>query len=245
MFKYILEIKNRIILLLITWFSTICITYLYKETLLFLFIESELFGNNEFKVYYFIFTDVVEVFAVYMHLILFISFQILIIYLIYHSFVFLSYGLFSLEYYYFKYFVKTIFLVWLFSALVSKYLLIPNTWDFFVNFQNGQYLNLHFEAKLNEYLNFYTNFYYIFLVYCQVFTILFFFFNYINADSSSIKKFRKLYYYFLLLFSTLITPPEVLSQISISLVLIFCYEIFILLFIFRSICTFIFSKEAS
>lgn len=245
MFKYILEIKNRVILLFITWFSTVCISYLYKETLLFLFIESELFGDNEFKVYYFIFTDVVEVFSVYMHLIFFISFQILIIYLIYHSFVFLSYGLFLLEYYYLKYFFKTILLVWLFSALVSKYLLIPMTWDFFVNFQNGHYLNLHFEAKLNEYLNFYTKFYYIFLVYCQIFTVLFFFFSYVNADSSSIQKFRKLYYYFLLLFSTLISPPEVLSQIFISLILIFCYEVFILLFLFKSICTSIFSKEAS
>lgn len=233
MFKYILEIKNRIILLFITWFSVICVSYLYKETLLFLFIESELFTNNEFKVYYFIFTDVIEVFSVYIELIFFVSLQIWIIYLMYHMFIFLSYGLFIVEYYYLNYMVKTVLVIWFFSIIISKYFLIPSMWNFFINFQNGTYLNLYFEAKLNEYLNFYMKFYYIFIFYCQIFSVLLFFFKYTNANCSFIKKFRKLCYYFLVIISTLISPPEILSQIVISLFLICCYELFIFLFLFK------------
>lgn len=236
MSKYILEIKNRIILLSITWFFIVCISYLYKETLLFLFIESEIFINNEFKVYYFIFTDVIEVFSVYVRLIVFFSLQILFTYTIYHVFIFLSPGLFIVEYYYLNYIVKTVLTIWFFSIMISKYFLIPTMWNFFITFQNASYLNLHFEAKLSEYLNFYIQFYYIFIIYCQIFTVLFFFFNYINANSSLIKKFRKLYYYFLVLFSTMVSPPEILSQIFVSFTLIFCYEMFIFGVLFKSAC---------
>jgi sec-independent protein translocase protein TatC len=232
--KYILELKNRFILLFITWFSVILIGYLYKETLLFLFIESEIFVNNEFKVDYFIFTDVLEVFSVYIELISFLSLQIVVLYILYHSFVFLSHGLFISEYYYLNYIVKTILIVWFLSVILSKYILIPTMWNFFFNFQKAGSINLHFEAKLSEYLNFYIQFYYIFIFYSQIFTLLLFFFNYINANSSLIKKFRKIYYYFFVLFSTFVSPPEIYSQICISLVLIFFYELFIYGFILKS-----------
>lgn len=234
MSKYLLEIRNRVALLFLAWFSVFCISYLYKETLLFLFIESEIFANNEFKVYYFIFTDVIEVFSVYLHLITFISSQILWIYLLYYGFSFITYGLFATEYYHLRYIVKTVSFVWFLSIMVSKYLLIPVMWDFFINFQKSSYLNLHFEARLSEYLDFYTRFYYVFIIYCQIFSILFFFFKYTDADTSLIKKFRKLYYYFFVLFSTLVSPPDIISQITISLVLITCYEVFVLIFLFKN-----------
>jgi len=239
MSKYILEIKNRIILLSITWFFIICISYLYKETLLFLFVESEIFITNEFKVYYFIFTDVIEVFSVYMQLILFFSLQILLTYIIYHVFIFLSPGLFIVEYLYLNRIVKTVLTIWGFSIIISKYILIPTMWDFFITFQNASYLNLHFEAKLSEYLNFYIKFYYIFIIYCQIFTVLFFFFNYINVNSLLIRKFRKLYYYFLVLFSTLVSPPEIVSQVFVSFTLIFCYEMFVFGVLFKYTCNFL------
>ena len=234
MFKYIIEIKNRFILLFITWFSVILVGYFYKEILLFLFLESEIFINNEFKVCYFIFTDVLEIFHVYIQLILFLSFQIMFLYSIYHSFIFFSYGLFINEYYYISYVLKTMLIVWFLSMFISKYILIPNMWNFFLNFQTINSVNLQFEAKLNEYLNFYINFYYIFVLYSQILTLLLFFFYYINASILLIKKFRKLYYYIFVLFSTLVSPPEIFSQILVSCVLIFFYELFIFSFIFKS-----------
>ena len=233
MFKYILEIKNRLVLLMITWLSIILVGYLYKETLLFLFIESEMFNKNEFKVNYFIFTNIIEVFSVYLQLILFFSLQILFLYFLYHFFSFISYSLFITEYYYLNYILKIIVIIWFLSIFISKYLLIPAMWDFFLTFHNSSYINLHFEAKLSEYLNFYIRFYYIFIFYCQVFAILIFFFNYINVNILLIRKLRKLYYYFFVLFSTLVSPPDIFSQIFISFIMIIFYELFILGFIIK------------
>jgi sec-independent protein translocase protein TatC len=231
MIIYISEIKNRLTLLFLTWCSIILIGYFYKEILLFLFLKSEIFENNEFKIYYFIFTDVTEVFSVYIKLILFISFQILFLYVLYHSFIFLSRGLFIFEYYYLKFLLQIVISIWFVSIIMSKYILIPTMWDFFLNFKNSNFMHVHFEAKLNEYLDFYIELYYLCMGYCQVFTLFFIFFVRIKNNILLIKKFRKLFYYFFVLFSTVVSPPEVFSQLVLSFILIFFFEFLIVILI--------------
>jgi Sec-independent protein secretion pathway component TatC len=54
---------------------------------------------------------------------------------------------------------------------------------------------------------------------------------------SLIKAFRKIFHYFFLIFSTLITPPDIFSQLSISLCLTFNYEILVFYFIFKKLRT--------
>jgi sec-independent protein translocase protein TatC len=233
MIIYISEIKNRLSLLFLTWCSLTLIGYFYKEILLFLFLESEILKNNEFKISYFIFTGITEVFSAYIKLILFVSFQISFLYLFYHSFIFLSRGLFVSEYYYLKFIFQIVIFIWFLSIIMSKYILIPTMWDFFLNFQNLSFMQFHFEAKLNEYLNFYIEFYYLFIGYCQIFTLLFIFFISIKNNVVLIKKSRKLFYYFFVLFSTVVSPPEVISQLALSFILIFVFELLIFIFILK------------
>lgn len=100
MSKYLLELKNRFILLFLSWVSVIFVSYFYKETLLFLFIEPDylfITFNIKSPFSYFIFTDIFEIFSVYIQLILFVSLQVLFIFLLYHFFVFLIPGLFFLN----------------------------------------------------------------------------------------------------------------------------------------------------
>jgi len=82
MSKYFLEIKNRLILLLLTWFSTISASYLYKETLLFIIVQPKSFTslNEDLAFFYFIFTDITEILSTYLKLIMFLSTQIFFIY---------------------------------------------------------------------------------------------------------------------------------------------------------------------
>ena len=98
MSKYFLEIKNRLILLLLTWLSTILVSYFYKETLLFIVVQSNTFinVNEHLAFFYFIFTDVTEILSVYLKLIMFLSSQIFFIYLIYHFFFVFKPGTFSM-----------------------------------------------------------------------------------------------------------------------------------------------------
>lgn len=125
MLKYFLEIKNRLILLLITWFSIILISYFYKEILLFLIIHPNI--NENSQLFYFIFTNVTEVLSVYLELIMFLSFQIVYIYICFHAFIFFAPAFFHSEYLYFKFSIQIIFFMWLVCAIIATYFFIPLT----------------------------------------------------------------------------------------------------------------------
>jgi sec-independent protein translocase protein TatC len=228
MTAYFLEARNRLFFVIVSFSSSIIVTYSHKETLLFLLIKPHQKINLAFV--YFIFTDVTEVFLVYIHLINFISLQFLFLYFIYYCFTFLIPALSKKEYYFLSVFLKIGLVVWGFSAILFNYFVIPLTWGFFFSFQDiisNKLIHLHFEAKLNEYLNFYTSLYYICVFYCQIFTVLFFVLGYFEDSVKIIRKSRKLYYYFFIIFSTITTPPDVFSQVFISVGLVIVYEVFI------------------
>lgn len=235
MIKYLVELKNRLFLLSLLYLSTITILYYYKEVILFLIVQPKWKTSTEISLYYFIFTDVTEIFSVYIQLILFISFQIFMLFFFYQLYIFLIPALFKLEYFYFKSFIKIISLTWFFSLIISNYYIIPFSWDFFLSFQHliiDKSFNIHFEAKLNEYFSFYISFYYICFFYFQFSVLLFFCLQYVNKDLKNIKKFRKLYYFCFVLLSTFLCP-DFLTQLLLSVILIFCYEVLLLLFLFN------------
>lgn len=231
MFKYFFEIQNKLILLLITFFSTLLVCYCYKEVLLFLVTQMHLNDKN----FYFIFTNVTEIFSIYFKLILFISSQITIWYLFYHTFSFLLPALYSKELKFATFFFNSVTFFWIASGLLASYILIPISWNFFLSFHAQQ--GLYFEAKINDYFNFYSNAYLICLIYCQLLTLLFSFFADVEKSYFYIRKYRKLHYYALLIFSTILTPPDLISQLTTTFFIIIVYEIIILLSIFNFILT--------
>lgn len=226
-YKYYLEFKYRFLLLILTWISTIFVSYIYKEILLFLCLTKVDSFSHINMVFYFIFTDVKEVFSVYFQLIFFVGNQVLIFYLIFHLLAFISLGLYQFEYRYLKIMFFSAIFFWILSFILLNNILLPISWNFFLSFPSLSSFSLHFEAKLNEYFDFYILFYYICTFYCQIFIVLVFFFDYINTNLDLIKKFRKFFYYIFVFFSTLVTPPDVVSQILFSFAIITVYEILI------------------
>ena len=102
-YKYYFEFKNRLFLLFFTWFSTLLISYIYKEEVLFILIIPinylNLVNNQHYS---FIFTSVNEMFNVYMQLIFFVANQFIVLMLLYHTLTFLSFGLYKYEFITFK-----------------------------------------------------------------------------------------------------------------------------------------------
>ena len=233
MIKYLIEFKNRLFFLVLLYLSTTVILYLYKEILLFLLVQPKWKTADNFSLVYFIFTDVTEIFSVYIQLILFITFQFLVLFSIYHLYIFFIPALFKKEYLYLKFIVKVIFFTWFFSVLISNYYIIPLTWDFFLSFQNfitDKSFNIHFEAKLSEYFAFYISFYYICFFYFQFCVLIFVCLQHFNKDLKKIKKFRKLYYFCFVLLATFLCP-DFLTQLLLSTILIFVYEVLLMVFL--------------
>ena len=225
-YKYYLELKNRFLLILSCWVFTTLICYFYKDSLLFFLINFN--EINECNKPYFIFTDISEVFYVYLNIIFFISNQIGLGLALYHLFVFLMLGLYKNELTKVKLLFKTFLITWALSAMLFYKFLIPLSWEFFLTFQQNetpsQPIPLFFEAKLFDFLIYFTNFYNICFFSCQFLIIVLFFLNNIVNKKKQVKTFRKIFYVVFLLFSTIITPPDVFSQIIITLYLIISYE---------------------
>ena len=205
------------------WLSVTITGYFYKEILLFLItqIHENYFPNS----FYFIFTNLIEIFEIYIKLILFFANQTLILYTGYHLFFFISPALFIVEYAKCYNLAKFFVLVWLLFLVFFNYVFAPFTWAFFLSFLNFSSINLYFEARLNEFIIFYISLYHTCFFYCTVFLILFVILSYININSKFIKKFRKLYYSLFIIFSTIISPPDIFSQFFLSLFVIVLYEL--------------------
>ena len=184
------------------------------------------------KELYFIFTDVTELFSVYFKVILFFLIQVALWYLFYHIFSFLSTAFYFQEFKFVSFLFNSGTLFWFLSILFSSYLIVPFGWNFFLSFQLQQ--GFYFEARISEYFNFYSNAYFVCLVYCQFLAAFFVFLADIQQNYLYIKKYRKFYYYLFLICSTLLTPPDIISQILTTFVLTLVYEIILLFSLFTS-----------
>lgn len=231
-YKYYKEIKNRLVITIIAWVFCLSTCYLYKETILFTLISLNYCFIELNTKPYFIFTEVTEIFNVYLDLILFIANQIGVFILFYQIFMFLSLGLYRFEFLKLKFALKVFVISWVFSTILLYKLIIPFSWKFFLSFQESsstlQPFSLFFETKLIEYFHYFTNMYYICLISCQFLGILAIILTSLNEDFKQTKIFRKLFYLIFVIFSTIVTPPDVISQICISLSLIITYELLLM-----------------
>ena len=153
--------------------------------------------------------------------------------LFYHSLMFISLGLYQSEYSQLKSMFKIFIVTWICSFFLLKEFVVPFSWSFFLSYQETdtvlQPVSFFFEARISEYMTYFTNLYYICLVNCQIFAILTFLLNTISDTIGTIKTFRKLFYFIFIIFSTLTTPPDIISQIFMSGSLITMYELLIFL----------------
>jgi sec-independent protein translocase protein TatC len=231
-----LEIKYRFFFSLITWSFLMVNCYYFKETLLYVFMRFS-FKSNNTNLSYFLTTDVAEVFIAYIQLSSYIANQITMLFLWWHSFLFLSAGLYEFEYVYWRNIIVVTLVCWAACIFMLNSFIFPISWDFFVRFQEYllfQNLTFHFEVKLSEYLIFYKSIYYLCSLVFQAAVSFFIFLDLFRTNASIIKKLRKIFYLLFFIISTFTTPPEVIYQVAMSICIIFIYELLILYMIFKT-----------
>jgi len=212
------------------------VSYSYKETILFLFVKSVVHTNTE-SYFYFISTSVTDVFSVYISLSSAISTLLALLLLVYHLLLFISPALFKFEYDSLKKVVGRLLLFWLFSTLLFYSFLFCVFWEFFLSFQSSnvhQPLSVYFEAKINDYVELYLFFYFVCIVLSQLFAVLFCFLEFVDRNNKMIKNIRKLAYVTFIGLATLLTPPDIFSQISVFLIFAGFYEVMFIISIVNS-----------
>lgn len=213
-YSYYLEIRSRVLLLFTAWSAAIFVSYLYKEILLNTLTSIVLRDSAAF-----IFTDVTEVFSVHIHFCLFFANQILLFFLFYHALLFILPSTTPVESDFLVFvFITSVFLV-LLSFFVFNTYMFPLSWHFFSSFQSFGTLktfSLDFEAKLSDFSAFYREFSFICAMYFQFFLVPVLVLKYVKVNFHLYSRFRKSLCCFCVVFSTVVTPPDVGSQIILS-----------------------------
>ena len=228
--NYLIEIKQRSLIVIFCCIFTSTVCYIYKEILLFIVIKLNIIN------YYFIFTDVTEIFYIYIRLILFINIHFFFIYSSLHCLSFISPALSKNEYNFIIYLFKISLTFWFISLVFTFLCLIPFSWEFFFSFKKFDYynpVNLHLESKLNEYLEFIIYSYYLSLIYFQSINLFFILILLKKFNIRIVKKFRKVFYYTFCFISTFLCSFYILSQLTSFFFFIFFYEMIILFSIIK------------
>lgn len=235
--NYLNEFLSRFFITVLAWFNCIITSCIYKETLVYIYIKPSIFLYKE-KPLYFIYSNLNELFYTYFNIIIITVNNIIVFFFFLQLLIFIAPGLRLYEYK----FVKNLYCLSImsyFSTLSLNYkIILPFSWDFFLNFQNN--LDKHiqtdffFEANLNKYIE---------LIYkimsiCNynVFTIITislvtYYYNY--DVIYYLKKFKKIIYLIILIVSSIITPPDVISQISVGIINTINFEIFVYLLLIQ------------
>ncbi len=130
--------------------------------------------------------------------------------------------------------IKGGFLIFLFGNLSTYYFCLPTLWDFFSSFEERtQLIDIVLELKAESYFDFIfdtlllSNF-----LLCGYFVFFWFLLKLSNLPLiQAIISFKKFLYVFFLLIGTLLTPPDLYSQIIVFGVLVVAYEILCLILI--------------
>lgn len=236
--KYFFEIKNRIILIIISWCLTLIVSYLNKEILLFLCIKPMLVLSDNNSSFYFIATNLTDVFSTYLELVYLTAFSLTVIFSGYHFSIFLNPALYLTEVNTLKIFGILSIVLWLISLQFLHKIVLPFTLFFFASFQDFSInnVNIFLEARINDYVFIYIFFYWVLVIFLQIFLLFSLVLSTLKKKLEFIKNTRKIFYLIFFLISTILTPPDIISQIFLGFSFILIYETLIIIIILKTKC---------
>ncbi len=227
------ELRKRVAFSVVFFVTTFLVCYFFSEKIYEFLLKPfyEISQNNESR--RLIYTGLSEAFVTYIKLAflsaLFFSFPIFAA----EIYLFLSPALYKNE----KKKVSLIFFftffLFLCGALFAYYFILPATLRFFLSFENQGFMTsslpIQLETRISEYLNFITNLLFGFGLAFELPILLLFL---IRIDFLSIRGLRaKRRYVVVIIFviAAILTPPDLLSQISLAVLLIILFEITLLI----------------
>lgn len=236
MINFFSEIKNRTLLILLALVSSLIISYTYKNILIFLVIKP-IIGIKTQKYFYFVFSTLTELFTSYLKLVYFVGLYSTGFYILYSIVSFLSPALYKTENNTIRYIGILSFIVWLLTNIFIYTILLPYSWNFFLSFQQNldtNNLNIFFEANISGFVIFIVNICIINNFICQFFIFVFFFIDNKKNTINHVKNLRKSMYVLFFIAATLLSPPDITSQLLIGIILIILYEFLVYISIFKN-----------
>ena len=229
--EHLLELRNRIIFLIMFFFISFFICYYYSTQIynfLLYPLEKNLIALGlERKLIY---TGLGEAFSSYIKLSFFISIFMVFPYINWHLYRFISPALYKKERKFFYPLLIVSPMLFYIGCFFAYYFVFPLAWKFFLSFETHTIstVPIELQAKISEYLSLSMRIIIAFGLVFQLPVILIILLKTGIVSKESLRKKRK--YAFLLFFiiGAVITPPDIISQIAIALPMYLLFEVTLL-----------------
>lgn len=229
-FKNAYELKIRLLYILLSLILTLICCYIYSDAIIYILVNPILIKMNSQR---FIFTSLKEIFLLYLKISFILSLLFTLPILLIQLLFFLSNGLYQYELNKIILISLISFIFFLLGFLLGYKIIIPNIWNFFLEFEKqNNFFPLHFEAKLENYLFFILNMLFG-IIFCFQIPIFLFVLTSLNIfKNKNIIMNRKFVYMFIIIIGTFISSPDIFNQFFIFFIFIFIYEIYIYISIY-------------
>ena len=230
--SHLIDLKKIVLRTSVFFLAVFFISYFYKEDIFKILLKPFIKSLNETSAKEIIYTNLTEAFVTYLQIAFFSSFLLTFTFLLAQIFYFSSPGLKKKERKLASVFVILIPVLMVLGILFSYFYAFDAAWKFFLSFEEknkkilGIPLVLH--LRMEDYISICIQ---IMIVFAAVFQLPAFLIccNRLKILSvKALRKYRKIVIVLAFAVAAVITPPDAMSQIILALIIIFLYEISIL-----------------
>ncbi|MBL0318879.1 MAG: twin-arginine translocase subunit TatC [Alphaproteobacteria bacterium] len=220
------ELRRRVVLCAGLFLALFCAAYFYAEDIyqfLLVPLADVLKGEDRRLIY----TALTEAFMTYMKVSFFAALFLTFPIMANQIYRFIAPGLYKHEKQLVMPFFVAVPALFFMGAAFAYYVLIPFAWKFFVGFETlggSGHLAIQLEARISDYLDLVMQLVMAFGVAFQMPVLLVALIAAGLISSQSLAKKRRIAIVIIFIIGAILTPPDVLSQISLSLPLCFLYE---------------------
>jgi sec-independent protein translocase protein TatC len=230
--EHLIELRRRLLFSLIALMFGIGICYPLAPTI-FQFLTEPLWqAMGEETGRRLIYTGLTEAFMTYLKIAFFGGFILTFPFIMYQAWLFIGPGLYDHEKKVIWPFVTTSPLLFLMGSALAYYVVCPWAWTFFLSFElpsSTQGLSLQLEARMSEYLSLMIKLIMAFGLCFQLPLILTGLAQFGLLSLETLKKNRKYAFLAIVVIAAIITPPDIISPLSLIIPLYTLYEISIIL----------------
>ena len=228
---HLLEFRRRFIIALIALLAGFAVSYLYVQEIYQFLVRplAESYVDPEQK--RLIYTSLVEAFFTYVRLSFFAGFFLAFPVIAGQLYLFLAPGLYKQEKHVLLPYIIVSPLLFLAGAALAYYYVFPMAWSFFVSFESigvPQGLRIELDAKVSEYLTLVMQLLIAFGLAFQLPVVLTMLVRVGLVASTTLARGRKYALLCIVIAAAILTPPDVISQIALSIPLYLLYELSIL-----------------
>lgn len=225
--EHFLELKLRLIYVLILFFTSFAFAYFYVEEIYQLLLNP-LLNQWQAQDRSMIYTNLTEVFFSYIKLSYYVALFITIPFFVCQLYIFIAPGLYKKEKKQILPFLVLSPILFLLGAVFVYFVIFPLAWQFFLGFESFGNIPVKLEAKVSEYLSITINMIIAFGIAFQMPILIILLVKVGVISPEALVKKRKFAIIFIFILAAVLTPPDAISQVGLAIPMLILYELSIL-----------------